>query len=231
MAGLEILITMAPVSGVMCVATFGYYLNNKRKYKKVKKKVYKYIKDAISALDFDDIIKGFELLKEFDIKHTDDDGEPQKKYFEKMLLKKRLSKSEKTEVLFGIPTEATTDINKLKKHFSDKLKKEDLEVHLEKVEEEEKKENETLTSLKSSLEKLKTRQLASHNTTRKVVDEINLTEIIKELHKEYETLFIESFQSDSELHNILQRQVKKTMIIKKMNMLSSKKKLGNLKSC
>jgi hypothetical protein len=231
MSGLEIIVTMAPVSGMMLLSSIGYYLNNKRKYKDEKKKIYKYVKDAISALDFDDIVKGFEMLKDFDIRHSDADGKPNRKYFEKITLKKRLSKSEKTDILFGIPSQIVDDINQIKRHFSDKMKTDNLKVHLEKVEEEEKKENETLVQLKHKLEKIKVRQLASNNSNRKIIDDMNLTDIIKDLHEEYENLFVQTFEQEQDLHNILQRQVKKQMIIKKMDMLSNKKKTQNLKSC
>ena len=231
MSGLEIIVTMAPVSGMMCLASFGYYLNNKRKYKNEKKKIYKYIKESIKALDFDDMIKGFEMLKDFDTRHSDEDGNPNRKYFEKITLKQRKSKCEKTDVLFGVPSDMVADINKIKRHFGEKMKKEDLKKNLEKVEEEEKKENETLVQLKHKLEKIKVRQLASNNTNRKIIDDINLTNIIKEIHEEYENLFVQTFEQEHDLQNILQRQVKKQMIIKKMNMLNNSKKKGNLKSC
>ena len=231
MSGLEIVVTMAPVSGMMCLSSIGYFLNNKRKYKNEKNKIYKYIKDAIAALDFDDMIKGFEMLKDFDTRHSDADGNPNRKYFEKMTLQKRLSKCEKTDILFGIPSNMVEDINQIKRHFGEKMKKEDLKVHLEKVEEEEKKENETLVQLKQKLEKIKIRQLASNNSNRRIIDDMNLTDIIKDLHEEYENLFVQTFEQEQDLHNILQRQVKKQMIIKKMNMLNNKKKTQNLKCC
>ena len=127
-----------PVTAIMGLSGTVYYMNNKRKYKAHKKKIYKYIREAIAALDFDDIITGFKMLKEFDVKHSDEEGKPKKKYFEKILFKKRVSKSDKTEKLFGIPSEMVEDINQIKKHFKEKIKHENLSVHLEKVEEEEK---------------------------------------------------------------------------------------------
>ena len=60
---------------------------------------------------------------------------------------------------------------------------------------------------------------------------MNLTTIIKDLHEEYETLFVKTFEQEQDLHNILQRSVKKQMIMKRMNMLKASKKVGNLKSC
>ena len=231
MSGLEIVITMAPVSAMMCLTSFGYFLNNKRKYKAEKKKIYKYIRDAISALDFDDILKGFEMLKDFDTRHSDVDGNPNRKYCEKMTFQKRLSKCDKADTLFGIPSDILEDIHKIKRHYSEKMKKEDLKQHLEKVEEEEEKESETLTQLKTKLEKIKIRQLASNNSNRRIIDDMNLTKIIKDLHEEYETLFVKTFEQEKDLHNILQRSVKKQMIIKRMNMLKGNQKKGNLKSC
>ncbi len=231
MSGIEILVTMAPVSAMMGLTSFVYYLNNKRKYKSAKKKIYKYIRDAISALDFDDIIKGFEMLKDFDIRNSDDDGNPKKKCFEKIFCRTRLTKCEKSEILFNIPNEMVEDINKVKRHFSEKMKKEDLNQHLEKVEEEEKKESETLIQLKQKLKQIKTKQLAENNTNRRVIDDINLTEIIQDLHEDYETLFVKTFEEEKDLHNILNRSIKKQMIMKKINMINKNKKTGNLKSC
>ncbi len=232
MSGLEIVLQVVPVSAIMCITGSFYFFNNKRKYKQSKNKIYKYIKSAIAALDFDDIIKGFEMLKDFDTRHSDEEGKPNKKYLEKLLYKERLPKCDKTEKLFGVPSEMVDDITQIKKHFNNKLKKENLKEHLEKVEEEEKEENEVLINLKQKLKKIKVRQLAENNSNRKVIDDLNLTDIIKELHEEYENLFIKTFEQEKDLHNILQRSVKKQILIKKMNMLSEKKKVkGNLKSC
>ena len=231
MSGLEIVVTMAPVSAMMCLTSIGYFFNNKRKYKNEKKKIYEYIRSAIAALDFDDILKGFEMLKDFDIRHSDAEGNPNKKYIERITLQKRVSKCDKAEILFGIPNDILEDIHKIKKHYSQKMKKEDLKQHLEKVEEEESKENETLVHLKNKLEKIKVRQLASNNSNRRIIDDMNLTKIIKDLHEEYETLFVKTFEQEKDLHNILQRSVKKQMIMKRMDLLKTNNKKGNLKSC
>lgn len=233
MSGIEIVITMAPVSAMMTLSGGIYYFNNKRKYKAEKKKIYKYIREAIEALDFDDIIKGFEKLKDFDIRHSDCEGNPNRKFWEKITFKKRLPKCEKTDILFGIPSDIIEDIHKIKRHYSEKLnQKDELKNQLEKVEEEEQKENETLKDLKKKLEKIKIRQLAENNSNRRIIDDMNLTNIIKNLHEEYETLFVKTFEQEQDLHNILHRSVKKQMIMKKMNLLKEQaNKEDNLKSC
>ena len=232
MSGIEIIVTMAPVSAMMCISSFCYFLNSKRKYKKEKKKIYKYIREAIEALDFDDILKGFELLKDFDTRHSNIEGEPNKKFIEKITFKKRLPKCDKSDILFGIPSGVIEDINEIKNHFVDKMKTEDLKTHLEKVVEEEEKESETLKQLKIKLKKIKIRQLAENNSKRRIIDDMNLTNLIENLHEEYETLFVKTFEQEQDLHNILHRSVKKQMIMKKMNLLKDQNKNDvNLKSC
>ena len=232
MSGIEIIVTMAPVSAMMCISSFCYFLNSKRKYKKEKKKIYKYIREAIEALDFDDILKGFELLKDFDIRHSNIEGEPNKKFIEKITFKKRLLKCDKSDILFGIPSGVIEDINEIKNHFVDKMKTEDLKTHLEKVVEEEEKESETLKQLKIKLKKIKIRQLAENNSKRRIIDDMNLTNLIENLHEEYEELFVKTYEQEQDLHNILHRSVKKQMIMKKMNLLKDQQKNeDNLKSC
>jgi len=232
MSGMEVVVSIAPVSAMMCLSSCVYYFNNKRKYKTEKKKIYKYIREAIESLDFDDVIKGFAMLKDFDIRHSNIDGEPNKKFFEKITFKKRLSKCEKTDILFGIPNSVIEDINEIKKYFVDKMKTEDLKTHLEKVAEKEEKESETLTQLKSNLKKIKIRQLAENNSRRRIIDDMNLTNLIETLHQEYETLFVKTFEEEKDLHNILHRSVKKQMIMKKMNLLKEKQNQDiNLKCC
>lgn len=229
---MEVVVSIAPVSAMMCLSSCVYYFNNKRKYKTEKKKIYKYIREAIESLDFDDVIKGFTMLKDFDIRHSNIDGEPNRKFFEKITFKKRSSKCNKTDILFGIPSSVIEDINEIKKYFVDKIKTEDLKKHLEKVAEEEEKESETLTQLKTKLKKIKIRQLAENNSRRQIIDDMNLTKLIETLHQEYETLFVKTFEEEKDLHNILHRSVKKQMIIKKMNMYKEKKgKEVNLKCC
>ena len=227
----SLMIQIAPVSAIMLLSGSTYYLNNKRKYKAQKKKIYKHIRSAIIAQDYEDIIKGFELLKEFDTRHSNEDGEPNRKYFEKISFRKRISKCEKSEKLFGIPNDVITDVNKLKKYFSDKLKKEDLKQNLEAVQEEEKAESETLIILKKKMSKIKTRHLAENNSNRKIIDEMNLTEMIRDIHSDYEELFITTFEQEHDLQNILQRSVKKQILMNKMNKIKNKKKQGNLRSC
>lgn len=230
---MDIILTVAPASCLISFVGCCKFLNNKRNYKQEKKSIYKYIRDAIKALDFDDIITGFEKLKDFDIRHSNIEGKPNKKIIEKITFRTRLSKCEKTDILFGIPSGVIDDINEIKSHFIDKMKDEDVvKQQLKSVEEEEKKENETLNHLKIKLKKIKTRQLAENNSNRRIVDDLNLTNIIENLHQEYETLFVKTFEEEQDLHNILHRSVKKQLIMKKMNMIKDKNnKETNLKCC
>ncbi|MBP93761.1 MAG: hypothetical protein CMC55_06550 [Flavobacteriaceae bacterium] len=233
MSGLEMVMTIAPASCLIGFAGCCKFLNNKRIYKNEKKGIYKYIRDAINALDFDDITTGFEKLKQFDIRHSNIEGKPNRKIIEKMTFRTRLSKCEKTDILFGIPNGVIDDINEIKNHFVSQMKNEDLvKQQLKSVEEEEEKENETLAQLKKKIKCIKTRQLAENNSNRRIIDDLNLTDIINNLHREYETLFIRTFEEEQDLHNILHRSVKKQMIIKKMNLLKEKQnKDVNLKCC
>ena len=227
----EVVITGIPAASLMMVGYGKLKVMKKMQYKKYKKSVYAYIRKAIKALDFEDIIVGFEKLRDLDVKNQDEFGNQKRGVWERIRKKKRLAKCEKTLELFNIPKEMIDDDKKMKMHFQQQNRKEELKTNLAKIQEEEKKESETLVQLKRKLEKIKIKQLAENNTNRKIIDDMNLTKVIENLHKEYQDLFVKTFEAENDLTNIIQRTAKKQMIIKRMEMMNKKKKTGNLKSC
>lgn len=227
----DIVIMAAPSSVVVSLVGISMFLKKKSEYKTYKKSIYNYIKKAIAALDFDDIIVGFEKLKDFDTKNSDEFGNPKKKLFEKLFNRKRDHKCDKTEILFNIPKDMIDDLQKLKQHFQVKLKKDDLQNNLKKIEEEETKENESVEKLKVELNRIKMKQLAENNTNRKIIDDMNLTKVIEGLHAEYQELFIKTFEQEKDLTNIMQRAAKKQLILKRMNAMDLSNKKGNLRAC
>ena len=228
---MEVILASVPTSAMLVTTYATIKCKNHIQYKKYKKSIYKYIRNAIKALDFEDIVVGFNQLKDFDTKNQDEFGNQKRTYWEKFINKKRLPKCDKTEELFSIPKDIIDDLQKIKDFFQKEQKKEDLKNNLEKIKEEEEKESETLTLLKKKLDKIKLKQLAENNTNRKIIDNINLTKVIEDLHKDYEDLFVKTFEAENDLNNMLQRAAKKQMILKRMEQINGKKKEQNLKSC
>ena len=228
---MEVVIASVPTSAMLIASYATIKCKNHIQYKKYKKSIYNYIRKAIKALDFEDIVVGFEKLKDFDTKNQDEFGAQKRTTWQKICRKQRQPKCEKTEQLFNIPKDIIDDLQKLKQHFQKQQKAEDLKTNLEKIEEEEQKENETLTQLKKKLDKIKVKQLAENNTNRKIIDDMNLTKVIENLHQDYQELFVKTFEAENDLNNMLQRAAKKQMILKRMEMINNKKKDQNLKSC
>lgn len=224
-------IAAVPAASMLVVGYTTIKCKNYLQYKQYKKSIYNYIRKAIKALDFEDIIVGFEKLKNFDTKNENEFGAQKKTLWEKIFRKERKPKCEKTLEIFNIPKDIIDDLQKLKQHFQNEMKKDDLKNNLEKIEEEEKKENETMVELKKKLDKIKIKQLAENNTNRKIIDDMNLTKVIERLHTDYEELFTKTFEAENDLQNMLQRAAKKQMILKRMEQINNKKKVQNLNSC
>ena len=228
---MEVILATIPTSSMLIMGYGTIKVKNHIQYKKYKKSIYNYIRKAIKSLDFEDILVGFEKLKDFDTKNKDEFGEQKRTLWEKFINKKRLPKCEKTEKLFNLPKDIIDDLQKLKQHFKKELRKDDLKNNLQRIEEEEKKENETLVDLKKKLSKIKIKQLAENNTNRKILDDMNLTKVIENLHSDYEELFVKTFENENDLTNMIQRAAKKQMILKRMELINGKKIEKNLRSC
>jgi len=206
----------------MGLGSVAYFIKNKRKYKNLKKTIYSKIEQGVKELDFEMISDGAEALRDFDVKYKDlRTGLPKKAFFEKIFRKTRIPKMDKFEELFGIPKELVEDVDTIKKFFIGEKSVDKMNKHLNAITEEEHKENDVLKELRVKLEQVKRRQLARNNKEREVIDNMNLTDKIQELHKEYENLFIKTFQEEKDLQNILQRGIKKQMILKKMRAMKS----------
>lgn len=173
-------------------------LYGKAKYKKLKKNIYSLIKKAKEELNEENLIKGIELLKKLDEKNKDFlTGDIKKGFIDKFLCKPVLSKMDKLEKLFGLSFEDVKDEESIKQFI--KNKKEEQQKIL-------KEEEEAKDELKIRLEQLKNKQLMSNVDNRKVVDEINLTQIIKDIHKEYSDLFMKTFKENIKNKNIVEEE-------------------------
>ena len=171
------------ISGVAIALKFTY---TKTKYKRMKKNIYKLIKKAKENLDEDMLIKGIELLKELDRTNRNLlSGEMKKGLMEYAFCKPVIAKMDKLEKLFGLSYENVKDDDSIKQF----IKKQKIIKENELTEIKDKS-----SALKIKLEQQKNKQLLIHNDSRSIVDNINLTNIIKDLHKEYETLFLETFK-------------------------------------
>tara|TARA_Y100000310_G_scaffold290798_1_gene318262 strand:+ start:1265 stop:1864 length:600 start_codon:yes stop_codon:yes gene_type:complete len=172
--------------GGSVVLVAGRMIYTKTKYKKIKKNIYKTIKLAKELLDEEMLLKGIELLKELDKNNMNLlTGEMKRGFLEKIQCKPVLSKMEKLEKLFGLSYDDVKDQESIKKY----IKKQTIIKEKEKNEMLEKK-----SELKIKLEQTKNKQLIFNNNNRNIIDNINLTEIIKTIHSDYEKLFLETFK-------------------------------------
>ena len=172
--------------GGSVVLVAGRMIYTKTKYKKIKKNIYKTIKLAKELLDEEMLLKGIELLKELDKNNMNLlTGEMKRGFLEKIQCKPVLSKMEKLEKLFGLSYDDVKDEESIKKY----IKKQTIIKEKEKNEMLEKK-----SELKIKLEQTKNKQLIFNNNNRNIIDNINLTEIIKTIHSDYEKLFLETFK-------------------------------------
>ena len=172
--------------GGSVVLVAGRMVYTKTKYKKIKKNIYKTIKLAKELLDEEMLLKGIELLKELDKNNMNLlTGEMKRGFLEKIQCKPVLAKMDKLEKLFGLSYDDVKDQESIKKY----IKKQTIIKEKEKNEMLEKK-----SELKIKLEQTKNKQLIFNNNNRNIIDNINLTEIIKTIHNDYEKLFLETFK-------------------------------------
>lgn len=171
-------------------------LYNKYTYKNLKKKIYKLIKKAKEELNEEKLKKGIDLLKKLDENNKDFlTGEIKRSFFQKIRCKQVIAKMDKLEKLFGLSFEDVKDNDSIKNYIE--IKKE--EQQKIKQEEEEAKDE-----LRIRLEQLKNKQLISNIDNRKIVDDMNLTKIIKDIHTEYANLFMKTFKE-----KIKEKEIKK----------------------
>jgi len=170
-------------SGVLIA---GKLIYSKTKYKRLKKNIYKLINIGKKNLDENILIKGMNLLKELDRNNKNLlTGEMKKGFMEYIQCKTVLSKMDKLETLFGLSYDDVKDDESIKKYITkQKIIKETKESEI----------NDKKSELKVKLEQTKNKQLLANNENRQIVDNINLTELIKKIHNDYEKLFIETFK-------------------------------------
>ena len=208
---------MEAISGIAVAVLLGGGIFGVKKvqYKRLKKSIYNIIKEGIEEVDFNKIHEGVEKLKEFDINFKDlKTGEPIKALWERINCRSiRLPKMEKLQDKFGLSMDDVKDLESLKL-WADKIKEnvEDVGQALGIIEEEEQVDNQNLVGIKKELEMIKSRQMLKNNRRRKVVDELNLTDFIQEINKEYEVLFISTFNKQFDSKLILQRNIKKQLL-------------------
>ena len=217
---MEALLTLIPVA----IMGVGYSIKLHRAYKNEKKGIYAMIRKGLEDLDFDKVAEWANKLKQFDEKHTNlISGLPKKSFLQKIFRKNKVFKMDQTEKLFNLSKEIILDANKIKRALDGEKNQQKIKQVLTNIVEEEHKENLVLDELKIKLQKIKRKQIAQHNQTRTVIDNLNFTDTINDLHKEYEELFIQQFEKEKDLQNILQRSMKKQMLIKKMKNIQNKK--------
>lgn len=201
-------------AAVVGAITVGYGLIKKAKYKNLKRTIYREVREAIAELDFEKIHTAIDKLKKFDAQFMDiATGLPIKGLFEKLRCKERLAKMEKLEKLFGITLEDVKSIEATKE-WVEKMKNnvEDIGKELGIIEEEEKKDNAKVELAKKKLEQLKTKHLLTNTKQRQVVDGLNLTDIIQNIHKDYEELLMKELGKEFDVKSILERNVKKQLL-------------------
>jgi len=171
------------LSGVAVIGKFTY---SKTKYKRMKKNIYKIINLAKESLDENMLMKGIELLKELDKTNKNLlTGEMKKGVIESILCKPVIAKMEKLEKLFGLSYENVKDEESIKNFIKKQRIIKDNQITEIK---------DKSTELKIKLEQTKNKQLLLNTESRSVIDNINLTDVIKNLHKDYEELFLETFK-------------------------------------
>lgn len=172
--------------GGSAALVLGKLAYSKAKYKRLKNNIYRTIKMAKENLDEELLIKGIDLLKELDRNNKNLlTGQMKRGFLEIIQCKSVLAKMDKLEKLFGLSYDNVKDNDSIKKFVKEqKIIKEN-----EKIEMLEKK-----SELKIKLEQTKNKQLISNNHNRQIVDNMNLTEIIKRIHQDYEVLFLETFK-------------------------------------
>jgi len=171
------------LSGVAVIGKFTY---SKTKYKRMKKNIYKIINLAKESLDENMLMKGIELLKEVDKTNKNLlTGEMKKGVIESILCKPVIAKMEKLEKLFGLSYENVKDEESIKNFIKKQRIIKDNQIT-------EIKDKSSV--LKIKLEQTKNKQLLLNTESRSVIDNINLTDVIKNLHKDYEELFLETFK-------------------------------------
>lgn len=171
------------LSGVAVIGKFTY---SKTKYKRMKKNIYKIINLAKESLDENMLMKGIELLKELDKTNKNLlTGEMKKGVIESILCKPVIAKMEKLEKLFGLSYENVKDEESIKNFIKKQRIIKDNQITEIK---------DKSSELKIKLEQTKNKQLLLNTESRSVIDNINLTDVIKNLHKDYEELFLETFK-------------------------------------
>ncbi len=228
MSGAEIALVVIPLVPI----GLAYALKLHRAYKKEKKGIYFMIRKGLAELDFDMVAEWAGKLKSFDEKHTNLlTGLPNKSITQKLLRKNKNFKLDDVERLFNVSKDVILDATKMKQQFSQVKSFDKANQILNKIEEEEQKENVVLSELKNKLGKIKRKQIATNNKERMVIDSFNLTDKINEINKEYEDLFIKTFEEERDLQNILQRGMKKQALLKRMKQIKHKKPQKQGVSC
>lgn len=214
-----------PMAIPIALLKYGY---DKFIYKKLKKSIYSGLLESLENLDFEDIVKYYDLLKDFDNKQFDKiNNRVRKKLFEKLTCKPRLLKQDKTEKLFNIAKEVIEDPEKLKQWINkqnlERQKKEHntlIEKELSLIEEKEEKQNQAAIEIIEELNVIKSKRLHQLALLRKMIDETNLTTILEEIHKDYETTIKNKVGKDYTFQKNLVLSKRKEQLKKKQEKLA-----------
>ncbi len=213
------------VGGVAtAVVTYRKYKKNKKKYKDTKEAIYETIKQSIEKNDFAAIVEGASELQRFDTVNSESRGILDKAFGRK------LPKMDKVEKMFNISKDIIMDIEKLKQTLSTEPSSK-LIKQLTIIEEEEKKETEIDKKVRIGLQKIKRRYVAKHNEERRIVDGFSYTNSIEELTNLYEEYLNENIKSETDDGLLLKRNMKKQMIMKRLQQQQYKSQESNSVMC
>lgn len=213
--------------GIASPLLLGKYAWDKVVYKRLKKSIYKGLTHALENLEYEDIVHYYDLLKDMDAKQFDKlNKKVKKKFFEVILCKERVLKQDKLEKLFNVSKEVVEDPDKLKQWINKvRLEKQTAEQktiidrELGSIEQHEQKQNEAVEEIKKEMELVKARRLNKLALLRKTLDELNMTNIMEDIHKEYEELIKSKVQNDFTFQKNVVIHKRKEMLIKKQEKL------------
>lgn len=209
----ELLVSLVPLA----LGGVGYFFKTKYSYKKQKKMIYRGIKFGLENADFEKVAEWADKLDKFDDQARDAiNGQMKKKSFEKLFGRKRIPKMEKVDKLFGLPKNIITDARAMKKRFELELHKDNIGKKILEVEEEEKKDEQVKSLLHADLEKIRRKEMAKLHNIIKTIDSLKISEVIDNIHKEYEGLLNKKFNEESDVQSIIQKQMKKDLLKKRL---------------
>jgi hypothetical protein len=196
---------IVPVATIGCGVFLTYSIKNKYKYKKIKENIYKDLKSALNILDPNKILNALINMQEFDVKYED-----KRSFKDAVLRRKKQKKINKINKMFGVNKEnfiiknnnkEIVDLAKINLYCENEKKNK--QERLKKISEEKNKITLKQQILINGLEKNKQKILEKNINTRKVLDNVNLTEIIDGIHQQYINYIRNNLRNDVEITKIL----------------------------